>query len=118
MVLLYWRPNAGGVAIRTINAVSTANRSGPSSGRPASSHQPVAKPTALEIDLNDQRVLREWEEKKASRRYVRTQGGGFMVVERARLRNEPRAGETWYTHDEMMAIKNGALNATSVDTTQ
>ena len=65
---------------------------------PAAGRPPASKPSVADGDST-------WEQKKATRLYAETAGGGFEVVEGWRLRMGPQEGERWYTFDEMQAIK-------------
>ena len=62
-------------------------------------------PTEEEIAAQDAARLERFEKAKAERLYARSPGGGFVVVDGYRLRQGPKEGETWYTHEEMLAIR-------------
>lgn len=66
---------------------------------------PLVRPTPEEVAENDERISAEWEQRKASRRYVETSSGSFAVVEAGRLEQGPKQGDVWYTYDEMVARK-------------
>lgn len=69
----------------------------------APSHEEA--PTLQEIKERDAERAAKFERDKLTRSYAETSGGGFVVVDGPRLRNGPREGETWYSYEEMIAIK-------------
>lgn len=64
---------------------------------------PLAPPKKEEVVENDARIAADFERGKAIRRYAETSNGHFVVVDGYRLRQGPKAGEVWYTHEEMLA---------------
>lgn len=66
---------------------------------------PSAPPSPEEVEEQDAARLAEWKREQDTRRFAETAGGGFVLVDGPRLREGPRDGETWYTYEEMMAIR-------------
>ncbi len=65
---------------------------------------PVATPPPPgpeEVEADDARRRAEWEAGKDERYYAETTNG-FVVVDGYRLREGPKEGEVWYTHEEML----------------
>lgn len=75
----------------------------------------LPRPTEAEIAAGDAARLERFEQAKKERVYARTPNGGFVVVDGYRLRNGPKPGETWYSHEEMVAILEAARSAEDGD---
>ena len=86
--------------------VKTYWAAGGSGGPNALPPVPVrAAPTEEEVAKNDARQVEEWKKRRNTRVYAETSPGKFVVIDGYRLRQGPKDGEVWYSHEEMLARK-------------
>ena len=71
-------------------------------------------PSAEAIAEREAKTREQFHKQKVKRLYAETSPGRFVVVEGYRLRDGPKEGEVWYSHEEMLARKKELEASTQV----